>query len=167
MVLQTISRKKGSSFLERLILASYYTSDIFCVAAIYFPVTIVMLVMEIILQMRLEMEKLLSHHPFLLFSTDVQIETNLKKWTRRYGMLTELVETINQCFGDLFLQSLIFLCFSFVIETFYIYISIVIVQEPIFSLFLGYSLIKFVAFLVVFGYYPSRIKEEVEFFLEY
>lgn len=136
------------------------TSEIFCISSVYLCLVIVMQAMEMLRQLRLEMEGFLTHHNFLLPATD-QIKLNLKKWNRRYELLTQLVDHINRCFGVSFLQSFGYFYFALVLEGFQVYLCVVVFREPFYALLYAYSVFKMTSYLFVLVYFPSRIQEEV------
>ena len=139
----------------------FYITEVVYIGAVYFALMIIMLTMEFFRQMRVEMEDFVTLHRSTLVR-GIQINPFLNKWTQRYEMLSQLIECTNRCFGLLFLQTVVYLYIAVVIESFFIYVCIVVAREPLGSIIYVYSIIKFLFYLFVIGYYPSLIVEEVK-----
>ena len=137
--------------------------SIFALSAIFFYFAVSTLTIELLRQMRIDIGNVNESHRFLVMAAYVpKMEFHLKKWRHRYLILSQLVESINQCFGAILLHSTVFF-FCMIINEFFF--SIILFRDafiPHFPIHL-YKLLKWCAYLVGMTSVASKMKNEVSF----
>lgn len=90
-----------------------------------------------------------------------ELEFYLSTWRHRYIQLTQLVDSINQCFGLILLQTIIYLFLILINGTFFISVIMKSRLSTFFIINHCSSMFFFIFVLLTLTYLPSKLKGEV------
>lgn len=148
--------------IKQIIVQTLFQLDpIFALSAIFFYFTLSTLAIELLRQMRIEIENFNNGTRFLKPTIYAgRMEFYLKKWRHRYLTLSELVGCINQCFGAILFQSTLFFFCTIVNDFFFSIILFKISPIPYFPVYL-YKFLKSCVYIVSIASVASQMKTEV------
>lgn len=154
-----ISNDPNISTSQTLGFIMYSGGSLFPMITILVYLIMSVLAIELYRQMRIEVQDTVSN---LSISTTKEMKFYLKRWKERYVLLSQLIDWINQCFGFILLQSILYFYISVINGTFYLTLSISSQnQHYIVSTFYIVQIIKQMGYLVIISFTPSKIKKEV------
>ena len=135
----------------------YHVCSLFSMSVVFLYLILGLLAIELYRQMRIEMKDAAVVSNSL--SNRAQLE-RLDKWKLRYVLLTQLIDCINNCFGLVLLQSIIFFYVSIVNSAFYVFLSLAHGYYLSFANNI-YNIGKHICYLLAIAYVPYKIKNEV------
>lgn len=154
--------------IQQVIVQIVFNLDsIFALSATFFYFTLSTLAIELLRQMRIEIEHVNDSTRFLLPAVYVtKWEFYLKKWRHRYLTLSQLVDCINQCFGPILFYSTVYFFCTIINDVFF---SIIFFQAgvmPYLPIFLC-KIFKICAYMVGVTAVASKMKNEASYKIQY
>ena len=118
------------------------------------------LAVEMFHQLKMEIETTVVDNSGCL-TINHQMEFSVTKWRSRYIQLTQLIDSINQCFGLILLQTTVYLFFVLINGSFFVSV-LMKSQIPTFRILNHcYGMCFFIFILLAVAYLPCKLRSEV------
>ena len=157
MLCFTLSQQ--STIHRIIILMSSNMNYVFPLTSTFAYLCICTLACQLFHQTKIEIEKIVANTGST--TTKRETEFRLAKFSDRYVQLTQMVDSINQCFGLILLQTTVFLFLFLINETFFLSVTSKNRISILYFLIQLFALLMFVAFLFAITYLPSKLRSEV------